>query len=103
MKKLFYFMSLFLGLLVSSSAFVACGDDDDEKDAGGGQQGGGTTTTITEKDILGTWYGVEESSDKINVFVMAFYEGGCRYDLDHEGWCTHDDLPGWRKDGGPSW
>ena len=79
MKKLFYFMSLFLGLLVSSSAFVACGDDDDEKDAGGGQQGGGTTTTITEKDILGTWYGVEESSDKINVFVMAFYEGGRGY------------------------
>ena len=81
MKKLFYVMSLFLGLLISSSAFVACGDDDDNKDNGGGsQQGGGTTiTNVTEKDILGTWYGVEESEDKINVFVVALYDGGRGY------------------------
>ena len=46
MKKIFYFMSLFLGLLVCSSAFVACGDDDDSSSDSGKYAG---------NRIVGTW------------------------------------------------
>ena len=70
MKKYFYFMSFMLCMIFGSMAFVSCGDDDDSS---GGSSGGSGNTSITAQDLLGCWYGVDEnSSEKINVFVMYF-------------------------------
>ena len=64
MKK---FMYMCMMLLATTLTFTACGDDDD--DNGGGQQG----STITENQILGTWYGIDENtSERINIFIMTF-------------------------------
>lgn len=69
MKK---FMYMCMMLLAATLTFTACGSDDDEE-TGGGQEG----STITESQILGTWYGIDEnSSDRINIFVMTFKANG---------------------------
>jgi hypothetical protein len=74
--KHFKFLSLMLMAIVAMFAFTACGDDDD-KDNKGGQQGGGGDTSITADKLIGTWYGVDEnSSKKINIFVMDFATNG---------------------------
>lgn len=71
MKKFFYFMSLMLCMALGSVTFTACGDDDDNSSKGGGT--GGPDTSITAQELVGCWYGVDEnSSEKINVFVMNF-------------------------------
>ena len=47
-------------------AFTACGDDDS------GDKGKGNGN-ITPEQLIGTWYGVDENSSKrINIFVMNF-------------------------------
>ena len=65
MKK---FMYMCMMLLAATLTFTACGSDDDD-DNGGGQGG----ASITENQILGTWYGIDENtSERINIFVMTF-------------------------------
>ena len=58
--------------VVAVFAFTACGDDDSGKDGNGGNG-----SQVTPEQLIGTWYGVDEnSSKKINIFVMAFASGG---------------------------
>lgn len=80
------FMSLLLGLMLSSSVFVACGGDDDDDDKkpndSNNQENVDNQTkpdaSITSDKIIGsTWYGIDENSDKkINIFVMMFEPEG---------------------------
>lgn len=56
--KYFKFMSLFLGMMVATTAFVACGDDDDKpNNTPSGNQGGNSDdpTPPPVNDIKGTW------------------------------------------------
>lgn len=65
MKHLKLF-SLLLMATFGVLAFTACGDDDS------GDKGNGSGN-ITPEQLIGTWYGVDEnSSKKINIFVMNF-------------------------------
>lgn len=73
MKKYLKLMSLFLGLMVSTSAFVACGGDDDDDQPTNQQPG--DQSNLSEA-ILGTWYLVEEEPGKVNVVVMSFEKNG---------------------------
>ena len=67
--KHFKFLSMMLMAVVAVFAFTACGDDD------GGDKGNGNQ--VTPEQLLGTWYGVDEnSSTKINIFVMDFTSVG---------------------------
>ena len=57
---------------VAMFAFTACGDDD-SGDKGNGNNG----NNISPSQLIGTWYGVDEnSSKKINIFVMDFTANG---------------------------
>ena len=59
-------LSLLLMATFGVLAFTACGDDDS------GDKGKGNGN-ITPEQLIGTWYGVDEnSSKKINIFVMNF-------------------------------
>ena len=59
-------LSLLLMATFGVLAFTACGDDDS------GDKGNGNGN-ITPEQLIGTWYGVDEnSSKKINIFVMNF-------------------------------
>ena len=66
--KHFKLLSLLLMATFGVLAFTACGDDDSgDKDKGNGNG------NITPEQLIGTWYGVDEnSSKKINIFVMNF-------------------------------
>ena len=56
MKKYFKLLSLFLGLLVCTPAFVACGgDDDDDSPSSNNNSGQSDQPTPPETDIVGTW------------------------------------------------
>ena len=69
MKK-FKFLSLILGLVLGSFAFVACGDDDDDSD-----KGGQSSEVITIDELVGTWYLVDEnSSEKVCIDIIQFIE-----------------------------
>lgn len=62
-------LSLLLMATFGVLAFTACGDDDS------GDKGNGNN--ITSAQLIGTWYGVDEnSSKKINIFVMDFTTNG---------------------------
>ena len=66
------FLSMMLMAVVAVFAFTACGDDDGGKDGNGGNG-----SQVTPEQLIGTWYGVDEnSSTKINIFVMAFTSVG---------------------------
>ena len=66
-------MYMCLMALAATFTFTACGDDDDDNPSGGGQEG----STITENQILGTWYGIDENtSERINIFIMTFTNNG---------------------------
>ncbi len=69
MKK-FKFLSLILGLVLGSFAFVACGDDDDDSD-----KGGQSSEVITIDELVGTWYLVDEnSSEKVCIDIIQFID-----------------------------
>ena len=61
MKNYFKLMSLFLGMALCTTAFVACGSDDDDTPAtsnggnNGGNNSGNNGGTTTETGIEGTW------------------------------------------------
>ena len=62
-------LSLLLMATFGVLAFTACGDDDS------GDKGNGNN--ITSAQLIGTWYGVDENSSKrINIFVMDFTTNG---------------------------
>jgi hypothetical protein len=65
MKNCFKLMSLFLGMLLCATAFVACGDDDDDNGKKGGVP---DADEITVNDLIGTW--TVNSSD--NSYVAIF-------------------------------
>lgn len=107
--KHFKFLSLMLMATVAMFAFTACGDDDEEGDAGknNGQNNSGINTNdstnngsvqqnVTADQLIGTWYGVDEnSSKKINVFVMDFEANGKGHYAEYkakaeENWVTRD-------------
>ena len=63
--KQFKLLSLLLIATFGVLGFTACGDDDSGEKSSG--------SNITPSQLLGTWYGVDEnSSKKINIFVMDF-------------------------------
>ena len=67
--KHFNFFSMLLMATFGVFTFTACGDDDS------GDKGNGNN--ITSAQLIGTWYGVDEnSSKKINIFVMDFTTNG---------------------------
>ena len=49
MKNYFKLMSLFLGMALCTTAFVACGSDDDDNTSNGGTSGGSVS------NVIGTW------------------------------------------------
>lgn len=68
--KTFKFLSLILGLVLGSFAFVACGDDDDDSD-----KGGQSSEVITIDELVGTWYLVDEnSSEKVCIDIIQFID-----------------------------
>ena len=100
MKRLFYFMSLFLGLMLTTSAFVACGDDDDKDNQNqnnngqGGQGGGGGTTEITKENIVGAWYLVDENSEeRLCISSMYFEANGHGMFTEYKAKAHHDWEP----------
>ena len=70
-------LSLLLMATFGVLAFTACGDDDS------GDKGNGNN--ITSAQLIGTWYGVDEnSSKKINIFVMDFTTNGKGHYAEYE-------------------
>ena len=70
MKKYLQLLSLMLCMMAGTMFFVACGDDDDDNDTT-------PASSITEQDLYGGWYGIDEnSSEKINIFWMYFEPEG---------------------------
>lgn len=68
--KTFKFLSLILGLVLGSFAFVACGDDDDDSD-----KGGQSSEVITTDELVGTWYLVDEnSSERVCIDIIQFID-----------------------------
>ena len=68
-------------------AFTACGDDDS------GDKGKGNGN-ITPEQLIGTWYGVDESSSKrINVFVMKFTTIGTGYYAEYKAKAEENWVP----------
>lgn len=61
MKKYLQLLSMMLCMMAGTMFFVACGDDDDDDT--------NPTSSITEQDLYGGWYGIDEnSSEKVNLF-----------------------------------
>jgi len=52
MKKYFKLMSLFLGMMVCATGFVACGDDDEDTTTA---KDSSSTGKVTTADLKGTW------------------------------------------------
>jgi len=91
MKNYFKLMSLFLGLLMGCFAFVACGDDDDDEN---GTPNTPALTSITEQDLYGGWYGIDENSnEKINIFEMVFEPQGRGFYAEIKAKANHDWEP----------
>ena len=73
MKKVFKLMSLMLCMMAVSATFMACGDDKEEVTPSNGQP----NASITAQDLLGTWYGIDENSDKkITIFMLELPSDG---------------------------
>jgi len=63
MKKTFFFMSLLLGLLVSSFALTACGDDDDKENT-------------SSNSLVGTWTVTSSDDRDLEANSFTFYADG---------------------------
>lgn len=84
MKKLNLW--LFASLFVAAFALTACGDDDNS--------GKGNGNNITPDQLIGTWYGVDEnSSTKINIFVMDFVTIGSGHYAEYKAKAEEDWVP----------
>lgn len=74
--------------IVAMFAFTACGDDENPGTNNGNK--------ITSDQLIGTWYGVDEnSSKKINLFVMDFTTNGKGHYAEYkakaeENWVSRD-------------
>ena len=73
MKKIWYYCFM-LGMIMSATAFVACGDDDEDVRPAGGQPGG--NTPAAETSVVGYWKGLLPASDPED---MCYMYGHCLY------------------------
>lgn len=74
MRKYLQLLSLMLCMMAGAMVFAACGDDDDDDVNPDNQK---ADSSITVQDIIGDWYGIDENtSEKVNVFVLFLEQGG---------------------------
>ena len=81
-------------MIFGAMAFVSCGDDDDDNKSNGGNGGGNggeVSVVITPQELIGTWYGVNESSqDAISTFVMHFMDSGAGHYVEYSASAAHN-------------
>lgn len=95
MKKYFFFMSLLVGLFVSTMSLTACSSDDDDDDAIGGAKGFvGIWTQSGDDDIFvlnsdGTWVTYEDEecySKGIKAYFGNWKVNNSTFIFQGEGW-----------------